>query len=41
MGPQRGDMAKIWVARKRFLEEEMSLPWVTGKLVWVDFLKLG
>lgn len=40
MGPKRGDMAKMWVVRKGFLEEEMPLPWVTRKPVRAEFLKV-
>lgn len=40
MGPKTGDMAKMWVVRKGFLEEEMPLPWVTRKPVRAEFLKV-
>lgn len=41
MGPKRGTWPKFGWSGKGFLDEEMTLPWVTGELVWVDFLKLG
>lgn len=41
MGAQSEDMTNTSVSRRRFFEKGMPLPWVTGKPVWADFLKLG
>lgn len=41
MGAQSEDMTKTLVSRRGFFKKGMPLPWVTGKPVWADFLKLG